>query len=125
MDSPENLIDGLPEDQQKILLERLGEAQVEEIAGEATSVTSFYNLCIRAIGSPRTVKSMRVPKPFDAWDEIYDQKEKSEPTFSHPMIAKVVKHLGGWSRMWLDFSYKKEEKARNTFIMKYRDAIDA
>ncbi|KKN56394.1 hypothetical protein LCGC14_0573050 [marine sediment metagenome] len=117
------MIDELPEDQRELLLERLGEELIEEIAAEAKSVTSFYNLCIRAVGSPRTVKSRRIPTPMSAWDEIYGKRRESEPEFSHPMIAKVVKHFGGWSRMWLDFSKKREEKARNTFIMKFKDAI--
>ena len=116
------MLSELPPDQSALILERLGARRVAEIEKEAKGVTSFYNLCIRAMGHEEGgQKLVRVPRPFAAWDEIHNQKEVSEPDFSHPAIAKTVKHFGGWSRMWLDFSHKKEEKARNTFIRKYED----
>ena len=92
---------------------------------ESPPISAYYWRCIRAMGSlSKTKQATRIPNPMFAWLEVYDQRELSEPTFSHPKIAETVRFLGGWSRMWLDLSKKKEEKARNTWIMQYRDAID-
>lgn len=118
------MLEDLPEDQQTLLRERLGEDRLERLAVEATSVTSFYNLCIRQMGSlSEPPKVQRIPTPMSAWQEVYGKRREPEPEFSHPKIAEVVKYMGGWSRMWLDFSKKKEEKARNTWVMQYKDAI--
>ncbi len=116
------MLNNLPQDQAALIVERLGRAKVDELTVECPDSGTLYRRCIRAMGHEAGgQKLVRVPKPFAAWDEIHNQKEVGEPEFSHPAIAKTVKHFGGWSRMWLDFSYKKEEKARNTFIRKYED----
>jgi len=116
------MITELPQDQAALIVERLGRAKVDELSVDCEDAGTLYRRCVRAMGHDAGGKKLvRVPKPFAAWDEIHNQKTVGEPEFSHSAIAKTVKHFGGWSRMWLDFSYKKEEKARNTFIRKYED----
>jgi hypothetical protein len=135
------MLDQLPEDQRLLIEERLsphGALELEKdvraevvtfprkgshVERESVPLTVYYWRCLREMGPMSKSAKVRIPKPMYAWLEVYNQKTVPEPTFSHPKIAETVTYLGGWSRMWLDFSKKKEEKARNTFIMQYKDAI--
>lgn len=120
------MIDSLPQDQAALILERLGEARVARIAEEATSVTSFYRLCIRAMGSMGgNGKTARIPSPTNAWIEVMSMKREPEmPEFSHRTIEKTVNSFGGWINMIEEFRALDIPQARFRFLAAYRGVLD-
>ena len=120
------MLANLPEDQQKLIKLRLGTSRVEEIAAEATSVTSFYNLCIREMGSARGgERSARIPNKTMAWLEVMSKKKETSPSFSHPLIERTVDVFGGWTNMIEEFRGLDIPKAKYRFQFAYEDVLDS
>ena len=120
------MLANLPEDQQALILRRLGKTKAEEIAAEATSVTSFYNLCIREMGSARGgERSARIPNKTMAWIEVMSKKKETAPSFSHPLIERTIESFGGWTNMIEEFRGLDIPKAKYRFQFAYEDVLNA
>ncbi len=144
----EEILDELPYDQRKIIVDRLGMPRIRnlEISDDVIDIppsgaggdrvrgeprrsypaTRLYWSSIREMGSlSKTPTKARVPAPAWAWIELQKAREKSEmPTFSHKAIAETIGYFGGWKRMWKDFFNLKETAARNRWIMAYKEMTE-
>lgn len=148
MDNTQELLEQLPYDQRKLIIERLGMPRLrkfeigEEIikiqpssavgdrvrgqARKSLPLTRLYWASLREMGSlEKTPSKPRVPAPAWAWIEMVKAREKPEmPTFSHKAIAGTIQYFGGWTRMWKDFFVLKETTARNRWIMAYKEMTE-
>ena len=121
------MLNELPPDQSAMVLYRLGEERVAEIEKEAKGVSSFYNLCIRAMGMKESDKrATKVPTKGQAYVEVLHHKLEDEmPQFSHPYIEKTVMQFGGWQEMLYALKTAKDlETARYKFYYAYDDVLD-
>ncbi len=118
-----------PEDQKRLIEDRLSATKIRELEEEAKNITGFYNRTLRAMGDQeKTPKYKRVPSPGAAWIEVLraapstnGDKITPEPTFSHKNVAETVAYFGGWKVMWKEFRLTKQATSRNRFIMAYKD----
>ena len=119
------MLNELPPDQSAMVLYRLGAERVAEIEKEAKGVSSFYNLCIRAMGENLGQKSgPRIPNKTQAWIEVMHNKLQDDmPEFSHPMIEKAIMSFGGWQQALAVFKRSDLEKAKYKFFYAYDDVI--
>ena len=120
------MIDSLPQDQAAAIGERLGEERVERIAAKATSVTSFYNLCIREMGSKSSTKNFtKIPTKTAAWIEVmHNKKCDNMPEFSHRYITRAIESFGGWQQALAVFKRSDLEKAKYKFQFAYTDILE-
>ena len=145
MDKIAELLEQLPYDQRRIIIDRLGMPRIRkfEIGEEIIKIspstaigdrvrgqprksyplTRLYWTSLRKMGSlEKTPHKARIPSPAWAWIEMVKAREKPEmPTFSHKAIADTIQYFGGWTRMWKDFFALKETTARNRWIMAFRE----
>ena len=118
-----------PEDQRRLIKDRLSTTKIRELEEDAKNITGFYNRALRAMGDPdKTPKYKRVPSPGAAWIEVLraapsktGDKLGPEPTFSHKYVAETVAFFKDWETMWREFHLTKQATARNRFIMAYKD----
>jgi len=120
------VLNDLPPDQSALILERLGARRVAEIEKEAKGVTSFYNLCIRAMGENRGGnKYTRMPTATQAWIEVaHNIGNWDEPEFSHVIIEKAIENFGGWKKMVSEFAALSLRQSRLNFLAAYRGVTE-
>ena len=119
------MLSELPPDQSAMVLYRLGAERVAEIEKEAKGVSSFYNLCIRAMGENLGQEmGPRIPNKTQAWIEVMHNKLQDDmPEFSHPMIEEAIMSFGGWQQALDVFRRSDLEKAKYKFFYAYADVI--
>ena len=120
------MLSELPQDQANLIVERLGRARVDEIAAEAKNVTSFYNLCIRALGHVESDRRVtKVPTKTAAWIEVMHHKlEDDMPEFSHRYVEEAIVSFGGWQQALAVFKRSDLEKAKYKFQYAYEDVLE-
>ena len=121
------MLNNLPQDQAALIVDRLGEARVASIADEVDNVTSFYNLCIRAMGHDTGGNNYtKVPTKGQAYVEICQKKKEEDmPEFSHRYIKQAVMQFGGWKEMKYALKTAKSlEAARYKFHFAYEDVLE-
>lgn len=139
-------IDELPADQRAVILERLGKDVIKRIEQEVGDdvrdvppiargdlvrghprksypISRFYWACLRMMGAmpERSRTSPRLPFPAMAWLELLKQRDRADPSFSHPAFAETVTYFGGWATMWAEFNKLEEHVARNRFVMTFKE----
>jgi len=120
------MLNNLPQDQAALIVDRLGEARVASIADEVDNVTSFYNLCIRAMGHETGGNGYtKVPTKTAAWIEVmHNKKEDDMPEFSHRYITRAIESFGGWQQALAVFKRSDLEKAKYKFFYAYEDTVN-
>ena len=120
------MLNSLPQDQAALIVDRLGRARVDAIAEETDNVSSFYNLCIRAMGHDTGGNSYtKVPTKTAAWIEVmHHKKEDDMPEFSHRYIVRAIESFGGWQQALAVFKRSDLEKAKYKFQFAYTDILD-
>lgn len=134
-----SLLAELPEDARRLIEERLG-SQVDDIAAKTRAqdlviprdkshvpltippITAFYWACVKAL--ERVEEKRREgtpPSPAWAWLEVLRSRYEKNPQLSHPKISETIMYFGGWQHMWAEFNTITEDKARNKFLMGYKD----
>jgi len=142
----------LPEDQRRLIEERLspqGARELEKDIGtevtthkrkgshverETHPITKYYTRCLREMGSlSKTPSRTRLPNANKAWMEILKARTETgfmfdgEPSFTHPKIAETVMYFGGWNKFIDEFGKPgtKQSTIRNRFVMAYKGLTDA
>jgi hypothetical protein len=120
------MLNELPQDQANLILDRLGEARIQRITEEASSVSAFYKLCIREMGSMQSNgHAARIPTKTAAWIEVMNHKlEDDMPEFSHRYIEKAIMSFGGWQQALAVFKRSDLEKAKYKFQFAYEDVVN-
>ncbi len=137
------MLNKLPKDQRELLVHRLGMPRIRKIeerirkedwefprkgvnhARVMPPITSFYWACVKEMGSlSKTPSAARVPNPAMAWLQVLHQRGETEPTFTHHKIAETITYFGGWEQMWFRFNKIQEDRARNQFVMSFKELTE-
>ena len=121
------MLNELPGDQAAAIVERLGEARVEELAMDCPDGGTLYTRCIREMGHNVGGKNFtKVPTKGQAYVEVCHLKKCDEmPEFSHRYIEQAVMQFGGWKEMKYALKTAKSlEAARYKFHFAYEDVLE-
>jgi hypothetical protein len=138
------MLKDLPEDQRHLIEERLsphGALELEKglrtetktwprrgshVEREMPPLTAYYWRCLREMGPLSKTKSeARIPNPAMAWLQVLNQRDEKSPSFTHHKISETVTYFGGWEQMWFRFNKIQEDRARNQFVMSFKEIVDA